>query len=151
MRTAFCGILAALLLYLLPETSRAQQPVPVDPNPLERPSSMTVAKARDATALFATVAKVIGDNAFTIVSQDIREGTIVATKADQGSANNFDRVIVWLERDFQAPSEFVNIYFLYGRFEKVFGHSEPVRIKVSAQDEQLRVGKLKRALLTLGQ
>jgi len=134
---------------LVPRSSAPQQPVPLDPTPLERPSAATVARTRDATVLFTAVGKVVTDNGFTILSQDARSGTMAATKSDEGSGENYDKVIVWLERDFQQPSEFVNIYFQYGRFEKIFGRSEPARIKISTQDEQRRVGQLKQALLSL--
>jgi hypothetical protein len=144
------GILVTILYCVLPKTGSPQQPVALDPSPLERPSAMTVIKTRDPIALYGSLAKLVTEGGFTIMSQDSRSGTVIGTKNDETSVENYDKVVVWLERDFQQPSEFVNVYFAYGRFEKVFGRSEPARIKITAQDEQHRVGQLKQALLLLG-
>lgn len=102
----------------------------------------------NTTKICDAISKVLTDNNFTVVKQDCDHGEFEATKKTS-SAGELDKVLIWLERDFEKPKDATNLYFLYGRFEVLAGHSEPVRIKTTPVDEDQNVGTLKESLLSI--
>lgn len=58
--------------------------------------------------------------------------------------------MIWLERDFSKPDEYLKLYFMYGKFAKIFGGGgEFARIKTSLSDENNSVGNLKTVFVSL--
>ena len=88
---------------------------------------------------------------YKVNSFNVREAALEATKPDDAQSKNYDKIIIWLERDFQEPSKFIKLYMLYGRYEYLFAQRRDVyRIQINQLFEDARVGKLKQSLLRLG-
>jgi hypothetical protein len=138
--------LIAFLMFLAAPSASGQALIVTDPNPLARPSPLTAYEIGDAAKVFSAVSKVLADNGFKPVRADSSLGELEETRPDQG---NYDKILLWLERDFARPEKSVRLYFTYGRFEKVVGRGEAVRVKASPEDEDKRVGAVKQALLSL--
>jgi hypothetical protein len=138
--------LTVVLMFFVSLPASGQALVVTDPTPLARPSPLTAYEIGDAAKVFSAVSKVLSDNRFKLVRADSSLGELEATRLDQ---DNYDKILLWLERDFARPEKSVRLYFVYGRFEKVVGHGEAVRVKASPEDEDRRVGAVKQALLSL--
>jgi len=133
-----------------PAKSLAQQIVSVDPNPLKRPTPLVVVKTDDAEALLKSIVDAVKNAGFDITTADFREAMIEAQKQDNQPSKGYDRVIIWLERDFLDPSKFVKLYFLYGRYESLLGAEKKIyRIKVAESYEEEKVGKFKQFLISI--
>jgi hypothetical protein len=148
MRLAFSLVVAGVAVLCFPGLTRAQALFKTDPTPLERPTPLKTLKSGDATKICDAIAKALTDNGFKVANQDCDAGEFEATKKTN-AAGEFDKVLIWLERDFEKPKDAIKLYFLYGRYETLAGHPEPVRIVATAADEQQNVGALKDSLTSL--
>jgi hypothetical protein len=149
MRLKLVHALAGILTSGALVTVQPQVPVAIDPAPLARPASLTVYQTGDAPKVYRSVAKLLTDSGYSLKQLDPTVGELEATRGEGDASGGFDRLVIWLERDFDKPTEYIRLYLLFGRYAKVFGHTEPMRIKLTATDEANRVGKLKQALLSL--
>lgn len=148
MRTGCSAIIVAFAGLCFPGLTGAQALFTPDPTPLERPAPLKTLKSGDAAKICDAISKVLTDNSFKVTSQDCDLGEFEASKKTN-SAGELDKVLIWLERDFEKPKDVTKLYFLYGRFETLAGHAEPVRIRTTPVDEERNVGTLKEALTSL--
>jgi hypothetical protein len=133
---------------VFPSPDPAQAIFRTDPTPLERPAPLKTLKSGDAAKICDAIGKALTDNGFKVTNQDCDAGEFEATK-ETNAAGESDRVLIWLERDFEKPKDAIKLYFLYGRYETLAGHPEPVRIVTTAADEVQNVGALKDSLTSL--
>ncbi|MGH7491167.1 MAG: hypothetical protein ACREOO_02105 [bacterium] len=131
--------------------ARAQQPAPpIDHTPLARPRPAGVFQTNDVQKLLRMISDSVQHAGYKVNSFDVREAALEATKPDDAQSKNYDKVIIWLERDVQEPAKFVKLYMLYGRYEYLLAQRRDVyRIQIDQTFEQARVGKLKESLLML--
>lgn len=148
MRILCSAIVGAIASLCYPCAVHAQTPFAPDPTPLERPAPLKVLKSGDTAKICDAIAKAVTDSGFKLTNQDCDVGELEATK-NTNSAGEFDKVLIWLEHDFEKPKDVTKIYFEYGRFETLLGHVEPVRIRTTAADEERNAGALKEALKSL--
>jgi len=125
MRTLCCVIVGMIAALCYPCSAHAQALYTPDPAPLERPTPLKTLKSGDTAKICDAIAKAVTDNGFKLANQDCDVGEFEATK-NTNSSGEFDEVLIWLEHDFEKPKDATKIYFEYGRFEKLAGHSEPV-------------------------
>jgi hypothetical protein len=148
MRVVCSVVISAIATLCFPGRTPAQALFKTDPTPLERPAPLKTLKSGDTAKICAAVAKALTDNGFKVTNQDCDVGEFEATKKTS-TDGEFDKVLIWLERDFEKPKDIVKLYFIYGRYEPLAGHPDPVRIKTTATDEEQNVGVLKEALTSL--
>jgi hypothetical protein len=148
MRIVFSLVVAGVAVLCFPGRTPAQALFKTDPTPLERPAPLKTLKSGDAAKICDAIGKALTDNGFKAANQDCDSGEFEATKKTN-AAGEFDKVLIWLERDFEKPKEVIKLYFLYGRYETLAGHPEPVRIVTNPADELQNVGALKDALTSL--
>jgi hypothetical protein len=148
MRIAFILVVAVVAVLCLPGLTPAQEIFRTDPTRLERPVPLKTYKSGDAAKICDAIAKALTDSGFKVTNQDCDAGEFEATKKTR-AAGESDRVLIWLERDFEKPKDAIKLYFRYGRYETLVGHPEPVRIVTTAADELQSVGALKDSLTSL--
>ncbi|HKV60305.1 MAG TPA: hypothetical protein VJO16_00200 [Candidatus Acidoferrum sp.] len=145
----FCSVVIATIAALcFPGRTPAQALFKTDPTPLERPAPLKTLKSGDTAKICDAIAKALTDNGFKVTNQDCDVGEFEATKKTR-TDGEFDKVLIWLERDFEKPKDVVKLFFLYGRYETLAGHAEPVRISITVADEDRNVGALKEVLTSL--
>ena len=151
MRTGAAAMIAFLCI-ISARGVESQQPAPkVDSTPLARPVPLAVLKPQDPAALLDQITTTIKAAGFTISRIDTSDQLIDAKRAELPPSKNYDRVIVWLERDFRDPLKTVKIFLLYGRYEEIVSATRSVeRIVISSDREEQRVGALKQSLLSGG-
>jgi hypothetical protein len=129
-----------------------QDPAPPrDDAPFERPRSLCTLVNRDATDTFKALLGLLKQHQFEVRRMQTSEGWLEAWRTDEKRPDDSDRLLLWIERDFQRPTEATNLHLKYGRFMKLFGVTEAVRVKVSDAEETKRIGKLRGQLLELCQ
>jgi hypothetical protein len=146
---ALCSVIVTAIAALcFPGLTPAQTPFATDPTPLERPAPLKTFKTGDAAKLCDVIVKALTDSNFKVTNQDCDAGEFAAEKKTNRDGE-LDKVVIWLERDFEKPKDAIKLYFRYGRFETLLGHPEPVRISTTPADEDRNVGPLKDALKSL--
>ncbi len=148
MRVVCSVIIAAIAALCFPSPTPAQALFAPDPTPLERPAPLKTLKSGDTAKICDAIAKALADNGFKVTNQDCDVGEFEAAKKTS-TDGEFDKVLIWLERDFEKPKDAVKLFFRYGRYETLAGHADPVRIRTTAADEERNVGALKEALTSL--
>jgi hypothetical protein len=148
MRIVCSAIFAAIALFCFPVLTPAQTPFATDPTPLERPAPLKTLKTAEAAKLCDAILKALTDNSFKVTNQDCDVGEFAAERKTNRDGE-LDKVVIWLERDFEKPNNAIKLYFRYGRFETLLGHPEPVRITTTPADEDHNVGPVKEALKSL--
>jgi hypothetical protein len=142
----FVGLVAIALSSI----AFGQVPAPtLNPAPLERPASLVALSTTDAKKTFGQVRAKVESLGFKLNHLDNDAFTLDAQKTDERSPMNYDRIILWLELTAQNPGKRVNLYLLYGRYEAIFGKPDALRVVVSKDVEDQRIGSLKMALLAL--
>ena len=59
-------------------------------------------------------------------------------------------MIIWVERDFDQPAEYVRLYLAYGRYEEIWGSRRDIsRVRIDQEQEATRTTGLRDALLRL--
>lgn len=142
-------ILIALCLFT--EILHAQDIVKVDPTPLEKPKPFTSFDTQDPSLIFNELIDTVIVYGFTIKKRDREALEFEARKNDPQKEKAEDRILIWLDRDEEKPLEKVHLFFLYGRYEEVWaGNTKDIfRITISEYYEDMRVGKLKEAILKI--
>jgi hypothetical protein len=115
MRVVCSTIIAATAALCFPGRTPAQAMFATDPTPLERPAPLKTLKSGDTAKICDAIAKALTDNGFKLTNQDCDVGEFQATKKTNSSGES-DKVLIWLERDFEKPKDAVKLYFLYGRY-----------------------------------
>jgi len=149
MRISCYLALGVLSVAWFPCPAVGQAVFSTDPNPLQRPVPLVVFKTGNATKVLDAVSTVLNENGFKLTRSDADRGELEAARDDSHSLGESDKVLVWLERDFERPKGSIKLYFVYGRFGKLVGHDQPVRIKLKPGDEDGHVASLKQAFVSL--
>lgn len=149
MRTAI-AFLAALIVVPLEETSAqavARRPYP---DALARPVALRSMRTCDPSGLMATLQTALRAERFMVTSTDDASLMIGAQRDSTDNwGQGIDRVILWVERDFERPQQIVRIYLIYGRYDRLLGSSEPVRVQIDSAYELSRTGRLRQRILDL--
>ena len=125
-----------------------QEPAPpIDPTPFERPIPLSIVKVDTHFILLDVIADTLESYKFDIVRKDEREQLIEAKRLDKPDSKDHDKVLIWLERDFQEPQKYVKIFLQYGRYLEIW--SDVKRIKINPEVENERIGKLKKAIISI--
>ena len=97
---------------------------------------------------FQKVASIVADQGFKSDGINWSDGELSASRRDTDGSPNQDKLLVWLERDFEQPQSRVRLYLVYARYEQFFGaNGEVTRVKVDSDFESQRVGPLKQKLI----
>ena len=145
-----CRTAISLLCFmmLVAANSWAQEPAPpLDPTPLERPIPLCIVKIDTHFILLDLIADTLESYKFDVVRKDEREQLIEAKRLDKPDSKDHDKVLIWLERDFQEPYKYVKIFLQYGRYLEIW--SDVKRIKINPEVENERIGKLKKAIISI--
>ena len=129
---------------------------PLDPSPFSRPHSLcTIAGTEPQEALSKIIEKVKAEK-FSIDEIDPGEGYFTASRTDNAPASSgavnerVDKLIGWIERDLNHPTDHFKVFLIYGRYEKVWaGTLEMRRILVNDTYETGKVGTLKQHLVAM--
>ena len=136
------------LMMLFAANCWTQEPAPpLDPTPLERPIPLSIVKIDIHFILLDVIADTLESYKFDIVRKDEREQLIEAKRLDSPDSKDHDKVLIWLERDFQEPQKYVKIFLQYGRYLEIW--SDVKRIKINPEEENERNGKLKKAIISI--
>jgi hypothetical protein len=140
-----------IMLFLITGSLFAQQPGPqINEEPLQRPKPLVVLETNQPTVLMERIKTTIVNNGFKIDQVDMREQYLEATKLDGPESKNYDKIIVWLERDIEYPNRYLKVYFLYGRYIEMISRKLDVyRIKITPSEEEGRIGQLKQSLISI--
>jgi len=130
------AIVAAFVLAIAGCTPGDQE----DLTPFERPEPLFLVRSADTVRLFKEISGTVQGYGFTVTRNSSKEGVIEAFRRTQ---NEYDKIIIWMERDFSEPTKYVKVYFSFGRF---FGLH---RIKIDSAEEGKHVGMLKNSLRAL--
>lgn len=142
------SVFILFIMILITTNSWTQEPAPpLDPAPLERPLPLSIMEIDTNFILLDLIADTLESYKFNIIRRDDREQLIEAQRLDTPDSKDHDKILIWLERDFQAPQKYVKIFLQYGRYLKIW--SEVKRIKVDPDEETERIGKLKKAIISI--
>jgi hypothetical protein len=133
------------LVVALPTGAPAQQPGrPVDPREFARPKPLCTLSDSDSRAALERLRQALDGQRFEIEQVDLDAGEIHGKRAD---GTSLDRVILWLERNFQKPDGGFHVFILYGRFDRFFGATNLQRVVADAPFEDSRIGALKQDII----
>ncbi len=119
-----------------------------DPTPFARPKPFCTFSTTDVRTAFQKVASIVADQGFKSDGINWSDGELSASRRDSDGSPNQDKLLVWLERDFEQPQSRVRLYLVYARYEQFFGaNGEVTRVKVDSDFESQRVGPLKQKLI----
>jgi hypothetical protein len=142
------GLSLLCFMMLFAANCWTQEPAPpLDPTPLERPIPLSIVKIDIHFILLDVIADTLESYKFDIVRKDEREQLIEAKRLDSPDSKDHDKVLIWLERDFQEPQKYVKIFLQYGRYLEIW--SDVKRIKINPEEENERNGKLKKAIISI--
>lgn len=123
---------------------------PLNSEPLERLEYLAIIDTGNGEILMKKIQDIVEKNEFTIEKIDLREALIKAERAAKKKQEGYDRVVIWLERDFQEPSRFIKIFFLGGKFLEIVGATSGIRrVYYGPGEEETRLGKLKREIMNI--
>ena len=142
-------VIAASLVALTLSPASGQAPAPpIDPTPLARPAPLTVVKGAAPADVLVRIRETLARLGYAVTTAD--RTSIDARKPDPAPGKGYDRVIIWAERDFDKPLEYLTLYLAYGRYEEVWGSRRDIyRIRVDAEQETSRTARVREALLRL--
>ena len=150
MKRNVCVGIAVLCLFLCVPSWGQQIAPPILKEPFGRPKYLTVIQTNNASTLLRTISDLVKKEGFRIDQLDVKEQQLEATRQDNVPSKNYDKVIIWLEKDFQDPDKYIKVYFLYGRFMEILAEEKGVyRVKVTDSAEEGRIGKLKQSIIAL--
>ncbi len=137
-----------MLMILIPAATWCQEAAPpLDPTPFEKPMPLSIIRVDTNLVLLNIIADTLARYKFDLVRRDDREQVIEAKRMDASDSKDHDRVLIWLEKDFQEPEKYIKIYFQYGRFLKIW--NDVRRVKIDVGEESQRIGKLKQAIISI--
>jgi len=143
--------LCAPVFFLASSVVLPQQPAPpIHPTPLARPETLVSISSDNPVKVLETVRQTISAAGYEIVRIDPLAGTLEATRADSGSSKDYDKIVLWLERDLREPTRYINLYLLYGRYEEILAARRDIyRVVVSSAFEAERTAPIRKALMAL--
>ena len=80
---------------------------------------LTSINADDVDVVFAKVRHVVKDAGYVEHEVDLEGFLIDARRTDSGRPTDYDRVVIWLERNSRDPLKYADLYLLYGRYEEI--------------------------------
>ena len=99
-------------------------------------------------AAFQKIVAIVTNQGFKSDGVDWSSGQLSAWRSEGESSPNQDKILLWLERDFEQPQSKLRLYLLYGRYEQFFGVSgDLTRVKVDADFENHQIGALRQKLM----
>ena len=128
---------------------------PVDNTELERPESLfginfSRGDFVPGEELLTEISDTLKKFNFEIIKHDTRDMQIEATRKITPTREDYDKVIIWLERDFLMPENYIKVYFLFGRFLKIISSDTKIRrIELTNMEENEIVGDLKTSLISI--
>lgn len=140
-----------LLFLVLSSVAAGQQPAPqIDPNPLVRPEALVSVSSTDPVGLLNKAHEKVAAAGYEIVRVDVSAGTLEAKRADSTSSKDYDKIILWLERDLREPDRYMKLYLQYGRYEEILAARRDVyRVVVTRAFEDARTAPIRIALIAL--
>jgi hypothetical protein len=123
-----------------------------DPSPFGRPSALCTmfinhSAGTAANSALQKISAIMNSRGFQVDSVNWQDGELQASRKDSSDSNDIDRIVVWLERDFQQSDSRLKVYLLYGRFEKFFGSTEPERVVVDTNFSSQHIGAVKQDIV----
>jgi hypothetical protein len=133
------------------KTGFCQEPAPpVDNTPLERPQPLFIMEHDSGSQLLTQISDTLKQHGFEIVKLDKRDMLIESTKRISDHREDYDKVIIWLERDYMMPENYIKVYFLFGRFLEIVSFETRIkRIEISTVQEENIIGELKKSLISI--
>src|SRR5512143_1811269 len=123
---AFVAVLVAVPLDTVAAQTIARRP---HPDPLARPIAVRSVRTCDPSGLLPALQAALRAERFTVTSSDEESQTIAAQRDSTDNwGGGVDHVVLWIDRDYRQPQQMVRIYLIYGRFDRLLGSSEPVRV-----------------------
>src|SRR5262245_26925276 len=139
-----------LLLFYVSSSLAAQQPGrPVDSSPLARPEPLVSIDTAKPAELMGRLRSLAATKGFVVKERKDAEFFFAAQRPD--GPTDYDRILVWLQRDAREPMKTVHVHLLYGRFEEMWVSSGRGVHRVQVDDEFIdeRIGALKQAIYNL--
>ncbi len=122
----------------------------IDPTPLELPKPLMVIPTDTPSSLLKIITDTLKVYKYQITRSDFKEYIIEAKRNIKSNSQDYDKIIIWLERDFNEPLKFIKLYFIHGRYLKIVSQKTSIeRIYINASQEDAYVGKLKKALIAI--
>src|SRR5262245_2545738 len=121
----------------------------LDPAPLARSEPLVSIDTTKPTELLSKLRSLAVAKGFGIKERKDAEFFFAAQRPD--GPTDYDRILVWLERDAREPQKTVHVHLLYGRFEEMWVSSGRGVHRVQVDDEFIdeRIGALKQAIYNL--
>jgi hypothetical protein len=120
---------------------------PKDQDLFTRPKSLCTINTTDVRPTFQRVLDIVVSEGFKSDGINWSDGEFSAWRRD-GDSQAQDKIIVWLERDFEQPQSRVHVYILYARYEQFLGITGLTRVQVDPDFETGRVGLLKQKVIS---
>jgi hypothetical protein len=142
-------VLLAFVLFLSLRAQAPPAPAPtIHPDDLIKPEPLVILKASDPRELLLKIRNILNGQGFSIIKSD--SGSIEANHLDRKDdpESDYDRVIIWLERDLEKPAELIKVYLIWGRYELVWGAERAVK-RVILNTERIYISELKSAIIAL--
>jgi hypothetical protein len=124
---------------------------PLEPAPLERPVRLRSFRSLVPTVVLSLIRDSVTKRGFAIVERDDDNLTFAAQHPDAPGRPDYDKLLVWLERDAVAPLTRLHLYLLYGRFEDVWVSSRRGihRVQVDSDFRDRHIGPILTLLFAL--
>jgi|SRR5882724_8828849 len=118
----------------------------IDSRPLERPSFMFISKTSKGNLLLDSIERIIMTKGFEVENRDDDMQEMRVIRKSYLEVDGYEKILLWLERDFKTPDQGIKIYLNYGVYKKIFGKREYVRIKVTPETEIENIGDIKKLI-----
>lgn len=125
-----------------------EQSPPVDNTELKRPEPLFSIESNAGKELMTQISDTLKLFHFENVRKDNRNMIFEFKK--NLKEKDFDKIIIWFERDYSFPDKIINVYLLFGRFRYIFSNESKIRrIEVSDNEEDNIIGELKKSLISI--
>ena len=120
---------------------------PIDHTILARPTPLFTVADMSGFELLSSLSDSLRRHGYEIIKFDRVNMQIESRFLFSSENERYDKIIVWLERDFHMPEKFIKVYLIFGRFEKIIGNVTRIRrIEISKESEDLIIGDLKKSI-----
>jgi hypothetical protein len=130
-----------------------QKPAPpIDNAPFQKPVYFSLIKTKNTNIdeVLDSIAGRVIKAGYEVIARNVKEQQIEAEKKDSRNNDSYDRIIVWIERDFEKPNEIIKVYLLCGHFEYILGaESKIYRIKINDIEENQRFNAVKKEIRSI--
>jgi hypothetical protein len=146
-----------LCLFTIPIAYCQDIAPPIDNTILERPTPLfnmqsNLGESSIGSDLLNEISDTLKRFNFDIMKLDNRDMQIESTRKISPNRDDFDKVIIWIEKDFRMPDRYVKVYFAFGRFMNIVSSDTKIRrIEITKIQEDKIVGDLKKSLISISQ